>query len=106
MAFKGEGKRCKENTIDDILDDEWSYDFENGIDSDEKHVDSIQWCATFSFFGAGLDVGLNHGVILMSVLIMALVVLKLVLIMALVVLTLVLMMVVFLMMVMFLMMVL
>ncbi len=61
MAFKGEGKRCKENTIDDILDDEWSYDFENDIDSDEEHVDSIQWCATFSSHGAGLNVGFNHG---------------------------------------------
>ncbi len=61
MAFKGEGKRCKENTIDDTLDDEWNYDFENGIDSDEEHVDSIQWCATFSSHGVGLDVGLNHG---------------------------------------------
>jgi len=43
------------------LDDEWSYDFENGIDSDEERANSIQWCATFSSHGASLDVGLNHG---------------------------------------------
>ncbi len=43
------------------MDDEWSYDFENDIDSDEEHVDSIQWCATFSSHGVGLDVGLNRG---------------------------------------------
>ncbi len=43
------------------MDDEWSYDFENGINNYEKHADSIQWCATFSSHGVGLDVGLNHG---------------------------------------------
>jgi hypothetical protein len=43
------------------LDDDRSYDFENGINNDDEHVDSIQWCANFSFHGVGLDVGLNHG---------------------------------------------
>ncbi len=54
---KGKAKIPKKIHIDGMLDDEWNYDFDNGINSDEEHVGFIQWCATLSFHG----VGFNHG---------------------------------------------
>ncbi len=44
-----------------MLDYEWNYDFDNGINSDEGHIGFVQWCAILSFHGVSLDVGLNHG---------------------------------------------
>jgi len=58
---KGKAKFAKKIHIDGMLDDEWNYDFDNDINSDEKHVGLVQWCVVLSFHGVGFDVGFNHG---------------------------------------------
>ncbi len=58
---RGKAKIAKKIHIHGMSDYEWNYDFDNGINSDEKHISYVQWCATLSFHGVSLDVGLNHG---------------------------------------------